>query len=212
MNPTLKEAQIVADTDGIVQPNQNLPLSQLVSYSDGDYGDDCRMFEYSAESMQAATESEDPTKNTNEISFTNVNIGHKERNYRNKKDKTEGKSSPSRSRSRSRSKSRNRSRRGDKHKDQSKKRQEIQRYDVRTVIADGQPTAYKDKFRHNRSRPPSIVTPRFQGSVSPRRDKSRSYSRSISPGSISNKMKFEKSRLILNVFRFQIESLFGFQK
>lgn len=82
------------------------------------------------------------------------------------------------SKSRSRSRSRNRHRRNNsgkrpRRKDNREKRRDIQRYDVRTLIADRQPRSYKDKYGRDTSRARSI---------SPRRAKSKSRSRSISPG------------------------------
>lgn len=133
-------------------------------------------------------------------SFKKVSKSNKERNYRDKKEKSDGKSksrrsksrspfsrsrsrskskSRSRSKSKSRSRSRNRNRRGDRRprrKDNRDKRQEIQRYDVRNVIADRQPRAAKDRYGRDTSRPPRSITPR--------RGKSRSISRSISPGKL----------------------------
>lgn len=81
------------------------------------------------------------------------------------------------SRSRSRSRIRNRNRRIDRRprrKEYRGKRQEIQRYDVRTLMADRQPRPHRDKYGRNTSRPPR--------SLSPRKGKSKSISRSISPG------------------------------
>lgn len=133
-------------------------------------------------------------KSDRDDSFKKVSKSNKDRNYRDKKEKnvskgrsrrSRSKSSISRSRSRSRSRlrsrtrsrsrSRNRNRRGDRRprrKDRDK-RQEIQRYDVRTLIADRQPRSVKDKYGRDTSRPPRSITP-------PRRG--RSLSRSISPG------------------------------
>lgn len=144
-------------------------------------------------------------KSDRDDSFKKVSKSNKDRNYRDKKEKSDNKSrnrrsksrsirrsrsrssrrsrsnrrskSSSLSRSRSRSKSRNRSRRGagkrTRRKDNREKRQELQRYNVRTVIADRQPKNHKDKYGRDESRPKS---------VSPRRVKSKSRSRSVSPG------------------------------
>lgn len=111
--------------------------------------------------------------------------------------RSKSKSRRSRSRSRSRSKLRLRSRTRSKTRSRSRsnrnrrnnrrprrkdfrdkrqefhRRQEIQRYDVRTVIADRQPRSFKDRYGRDNSRPPRSITPR---------KKSRSISRSASPG------------------------------
>lgn len=145
-------------------------------------------------------------KSDRDDSFKKVSKSNKDRNYRDKKEKSDNKSRSKRSKSRSvrrsrsrssrrsksrsirrsksssfsrsRSRSRNRNRRGSgrrpHRKDHRGKRQEIQRYDVRTVIADRQPRTYKDKYGRD--------TSRTLRSASPRRAKSRSHSRSISPG------------------------------
>lgn len=86
--------------------------------------------------------------------------------------------SRSRSFSRSRSRSRNRSRnlrRNNRFRRRENKRQEIQRYDVRHVIADRPPRVFKDKYGRNTSRTRSPSPP------PPRRRRSRSPSRSQSP-------------------------------
>lgn len=118
-------------------------------------------------------------------SFKKVSKSTKDRNYRDKKEKSDGKRRNRRSRSRSKSSSRSASRgrghrnsRKDKtsrRKEVEKRRQEIQRYDVRTVIAERQPRTYKDKYGRDTSRPPRSI------SQSPRRDR-KSFSRSPSPG------------------------------
>lgn len=152
------------------------------------------------ESSKARKEENNNRKSDADESFKKVSKNNKDRNYRDKKDKnstsrrkrsrSRGAKRRSRSRSsrrssssfsgRSRSRSKNRnSRRADKRLKQRKekdKRQDIERYNVRTVIADRQPRSHKDKYGRNNSR---------QRSLSPRRvvkSKSRSYSRSISPG------------------------------
>lgn len=136
-------------------------------------------------------------KSDRDDSFKKVSKSNKDRNYRDKKDKIVNKSrernrrsksrssvsrsrsrSRFRSRSRSRSRSRNRNRRDNKRsrrKDYREKRQEMQRYDVRTLIADRQPRSIKDKYGRDTSRPPRSITPR-------RGRSQRSLSRSISPG------------------------------
>lgn len=130
-------------------------------------------------------------------SFKKVSKNNRDRNYRDKKEKNDAKhrskrsrsKSPrvrspySRSRSRSRSRNRNKKDRDVKRKD--KRRQEIQRYDVRTVIADRQPKQYKDKYGRDTSRPPKrsrtqTPSPNRSRSRSPRL-RSRSLSRSITP-------------------------------
>lgn len=159
------------------------------------------------EHHKADKEENNNRKSERDESFKKVSKNNKDRNYRDKKDKNDVKSkrkrsrsrgnrrsrsrssrrssssssekSRSRSRTRSRSRSRNRSnRRNDKRPQRRdrEKRQEIQRYDVRTLIADRQPRNHKDKYGRDNSR---------QRSLSPRRvvkSKSRSYSRSVSPG------------------------------
>lgn len=159
------------------------------------------------EHHKADKEENNNRKSERDESFKKVSKNNKERNYRDKRDKSDAKSkrkrsrsrgnrrsrsrssrrsssssSSGRSRSRSRSRSRNRSgRRMDKRpqrKADRERRQEIQRYDVRTLIADRQPRNHKDKYGRDSSR---------QRSLSPRRvvrsrSRSKSYSRSISPG------------------------------
>lgn len=149
---------------------------------------------------KANKEENNNRKSDRDDSFKKVSKSNKERNYRDKRDKSDVKSKRkrSRTRSRSRSRSRNRSRsyrrtkssssgrsrsrnRGGRRNDRiqrkdREKRRDIQRYDVRTLIADRQPRSYKDKYGRDNSR---------QRSLSPRRavkSKSRSYSRSVSPG------------------------------
>lgn len=124
-------------------------------------------------------------KNEADESFKKVSKSTKDRNYRDKKEKSDGKRRNRRSRSRSKSSSRSASRgrghrnsRKDKsfrRKEAEKRRQEIQRYDVRTVIAERQPRTFKDKYGRDTSRPPRSV------SLSPRRDR-KSFSRSPTPG------------------------------
>lgn len=118
-------------------------------------------------------------------SFKKVSKSTKDRNYREKKEKSDGKRRNRRSRSRSKSSSRSASRgrghrnsrkdKSSRRKEAEKRRQEIQRYDVRTVIAERQPRTFKDKYGRDTSRPPRSV------SLSPRRDR-KSFSRSPSPG------------------------------
>lgn len=146
---------------------------------------------------KADKEENNNRKSDRDESFKKVSKSNKERNYRDKKEKNDAKSKRKRSRSRGRSRSsrrsssssersrspsrsRNRSgRRNERFQRRDRdKRREIQRYDVRTLIADRQPRNYKDKYGRDNSR---------QRSLSPRRvirSKSRSHSRSVSPGNI----------------------------
>lgn len=161
------------------------------------------------EHHKADKEENNNRKSERDESFKKVSKNNKERNYRDKKEKNDVKSkrkrsrsrgnrrtrsrssrrssssSSARSRSRSRSRSRNRNNRRTDKRSQRKdreKRQEIQRYDVRTLIADRPPRNYKDKYGRDNSR---------QRSLSPRRvvrSKSKSYSRSISPGKLPSSL------------------------
>lgn len=144
------------------------------------------------EAHKADKEENNNRKSDRDDSFKKVSKSNKDRNYRDKREKNDVKSkrkrsssrrlssSSERSRSRSRSRSRNRSGRRNERSQRKdrEKRREIQRYDVRTLIADRQPRNYKDKYGRDNSR---------QRSLSPRRvvkSKSRSYSRSVSPGNL----------------------------
>lgn len=124
-------------------------------------------------------------KSDRDDSFKKVSKNTKERNYREKKEeKTESRQRSRRSRSRtksssrSKSRSRNRSRSRDRHRrdrHRRNKRQDIQRYDVRNLIADRQPRTYKDRYgRQLRTR---------SRSISPRQ-RSRSIERSVSQGKL----------------------------
>lgn len=161
-------------------------------------------------------------KSDRDDSFKKVSKSNKDRNYRDKKDKNVNKgrsrrsrsmSSFSRSRSRSprlrsrtrsRSRSRNRNRRGDRRprrKDNREKRQEMQRYDVRTLIAERQPRSIKDKYGRDTSRPARSVTPK--------RRRSRSFSRSISPGLYFGNFSWNPDSVntiigFVSVYRFSI--------
>lgn len=177
--------------------------------------------QHSAKENLKADQEENNNRKSDRDEFKKVSKSNKDRNYRDKKDKNETsaknkrKRSPSprsrrrtrskssrssssssfsaRSRTRSRSKNR-RSRRTDKRhqrKDRDK-RQDIQRYNVRTMIADRQPRTHKDKFGRNNSR---------QRSISPRRvvkskSKSRSFSRSPSPGNVP--FSFNQIEFLIN--------------
>lgn len=166
---------------------------------------------------KADKEENNNRKSDRDDSFKKVSKSNKDRNYRDKKEKNDVKSkrkrstsrrvssSSERSRSRSRSRSRNRSDRRRNERSQRKndreKRREIQRYDVRTLIADRQPRNYKDKYGRDNSR---------QRSLSPRRvvrSKSRSCSRSVSPGNLVlssyeiDKMKSINEFNVSQVFR-----------
>lgn len=129
-------------------------------------------------------------KSSKDDSFKKVTKSRKERHYRDKRDgrvdarrkrsKSRSKSkkssctSRSVSRSRSHSHSYSRTRRNNRFRRRENKRQEIQRYDVRHVIADRPSRVFRDKYGRNTSRTRSPSPPL-------RRRRSRSQSRSISP-------------------------------
>lgn len=189
------EDQIAGNSEA--QPNVDVQKSKSNENSNiGIEGMDTEMISEDEHELvhddQVTKESKADKENNNQKtdrddSFKKVSKSNRDRNYRDKKDKSGNKSrkrsksyisrSRSRSRSKSRSRSRNRNRRGDKRprrKDNREKRQEIQRYDVRTLIAERQPRSIKDKYGRDNSRPPRSITPK--------RGRSRSFSRSISPG------------------------------
>lgn len=125
-------------------------------------------------------------KGDGDESFKKVSKSTKDRNYRDKKEKSDGKRRSRRSKSRSKSSTRSASRgrghrnsrkdKSSRRKESEKRRQEIQRYDVRTVIAERQPRTHKDKYGRDTSRPPRSV------SLSPPKRDRKSFSRSPSPG------------------------------
>lgn len=163
-------------------------------------------------------DSKDKGRRKKDDSFKKISRSNKDRNYRDKKfdPKRRSRRNRSRSRSRSRSKSRSRSRsnnkenrrfyKRDKFRRRDNKRKDIERYDVRHVIAERQPRTFKDKYGRDTSRPPrsrsrslsrsrkrtkSISRPRRSRSIlsisprrrSPSRRRSLSRGRSISRGS-----------------------------
>lgn len=140
-------------------------------------------------------------------SFKKISKSTKERHYRDKRDskaeKSKRKSSRSRSKSRSRSQSlslsrsrskspsRHRGRRSDRSHRRDK-RQEIQRYDVRNLIAERQPRQFKDKYGRDTSRPARSPT----RSPSPRRRKSRSASPKIPAKQRSRRRSVSRNRSV----------------
>lgn len=117
------------------------------------------------------TKSNDDGKEKNrrkkDDSFKKISRSNKDRNYRDKKFDTKRRPRRNRSRSRSRSRSKSRSRtrsrsnnkenrrfyKRDKFRRRDNKRKDIERYDVRNLIAERQPRTFKDKYGRDTSRP-----------------------------------------------------------
>ncbi|XP_031626416.1 PHD and RING finger domain-containing protein 1 isoform X2 [Contarinia nasturtii] len=187
VQPNADDAQ--AKTSNDKNENSNLGIegmdTEMISEDEHDLHDD-----QVSKELEADKENNN-RKSDRDDSFKKVSKNNKERNYRDKKEtKRPNKTKSRRSRSRSsfsRSKSRSsrsrsprrnrgsdrRSRRKDNRDKNREKRQEMQRYDVRVMMADRQPRSAKDRYGRDTSRPPRSITPR--------RGKSRSISRSISP-------------------------------
>lgn len=161
------------------------------------------------ECIREGVAAKDSKKNKNEKenvrpgkddSFRKVSKNTKDRNYRDKRDSRKDRKrkrslsrSLSRLRSRTRSRSRNRGRQTrDKARRRDNKRQDIERYDVRSIIAERQPIPHKDRYgrdasRQRRSRSRNFSTKRGRSksrSQSPkfsrRRSQSLSRKRSLS--------------------------------
>lgn len=194
----------VADVESVSNENNLTPKAGIEGMDTEMISEDEMVHDDSQKELQKTDKEENNNrKSDRDESFKKVSKNNKDRNYRDKREKNDVKgrrakrsrsrgnrrsrsrssrrSSSSSDRSRSRSRSRNRSNRRNDKRPQRKdreKRKEIQRYDVRTLIADRQPRNYKDKYGRDTSR---------QRSLSPRRvvkSKSRSISRSVSPGSL----------------------------
>lgn len=155
----------------------------------------------SQQSKEKADKENNNRKSDKDDSFKKVSKSTKERHYRDKRDaKTEIKNKNKRSRSKSRTRSRSRSRshsrnrgrnirRGRFHR-RDHKRKDIQRYDVRNVIADRQPKNAKDKYGRDTSRPARSNS----RSISPRRRRSRSLNRTPSPKFIAKRRSLSRKR------------------
>lgn len=130
-------------------------------------------------------------ENQNKESFKKLSKSNKERNYRDK----------DKERSRSRSKSKKKDRADREGKKEKKKRKEIERYDVRTIIAE-KPRRLKDKFgrdikHRSASRSSRSVTPRrsvSRGRRSHSRERRKRRGRSRERRSVSRSRSSEPRR------------------
>lgn len=206
------ETELISDDDDedILSKGQN-------GANEGSRGGSNRNGKKTAEKRKD-TKSHDDGKEKNrrkkDDSFKKISRSNKDRNYRDKKFDTKRRGRRNRSRSRSRSKSRTRSRsrsnnkenrrfyKRDKFRRRDNKRKDIERYDVRHIIAERQPRTFKDKYGRDTSRPPRSRSPSL--SRSRKRTKSPSRSRrsrsiiSISPRrrSVSRRRSLSRVRSI----------------